>query len=49
MGVLRLRLGNEVLMACRGFGWPLKKAENKVTDKGEIIDFLQFAEEKVAA
>ena len=49
MGVLRLRLGNEVLMACRGFGGPLKKTENKVTDKGEKTNFSQFAEMKVAA
>lgn len=46
------RLGNEALVACRGFGWPLKKAEKNLTgnsNKVVAVDFAPKAEETLAA
>lgn len=50
MGVLRFRLRNEILMACRGIGWPLKKTENKINDEDKVVYLTQHnAELKAAA
>jgi hypothetical protein len=53
--VSRFRLENQVSIACRGFGWPLKKTEKQliansyVSNKVVAFNFAQEAELAVAA